>query len=227
MKITAIKTRIFLEGEDLITFIVGRIPKIQECSIVVITSKVVALSEYRTAKNINKEQLIKNESQRAIKTKHTWLTIKDGMFAANAGIDESNANGKLILLPKDSFQTAENLLVRLKKIYQIKCLGILITDSRTTPLRAGVMGVALGYAGFGGLRDYRGREDIFGRKLKITQTNLADSLATTATLIMGEGAEQTPLGIIEHPPVDFLRKTAPGELKIPIEDDMYRPFLVI
>ena len=34
------------------------------------------------------------------------------------------------------------------------------------PLRAGVVGVALGYAGFKGLRDYRGKEDIFGKKLK-------------------------------------------------------------
>jgi F420-0:gamma-glutamyl ligase len=107
--------------------------------------------------------------------------------------------------------------------YRIAKLGILITDSRVAPLRAGVCGIALGYAGFSGVRDYRGTSDIFGRPLKITQTNVADSLATAATLEMGEGKEQQPLAVIEGAPVEFRENVNKDELRIDIEDDMYGP----
>ena len=65
----------------------------------VVTSKIVALSEGRTTTYKNEKEraeLIKKESSFALKTKYTWLTIKDGMVMASAGIDESNADGKVI-----------------------------------------------------------------------------------------------------------------------------------
>jgi coenzyme F420-0:L-glutamate ligase len=227
MKIQAIKTRVFVEGENLEKFVLSYLPTLSEKSIVIVTSKIIALAEGRTGKLEDKQRLIKKESAWSKQTKHTWLTVKDGMFMANAGIDESNADGKLILLPRDSFEAAQKLRKNLRRKFKVKKLGVLITDSRTMPLRAGVVGVALGYVGFRGLRDYRNRSDIFGRKLKITQTNVADSLATAATLVMGEGREQTPLGVITSAPVDFLGQSKPEELKIAIDDDMYRPLLII
>lgn len=95
-------------------------------------------------------------------------------------------------------------------------------------MRAGVTGIALGYAGFRGVRDYRGKKDLFGRKLKVTMTDVADSLATAATLVMGEGAERQPLAIIEDAPVEFVdgfdRLTArKKEVQIAAKDDMYAP----
>src|SRR3989338_7591214 len=101
MKIKTFKTRIFKENEDLLKFILLYIKKLPEKSVLVITSKIVALSEGRTAviKNeIEKIKLIKKESQFALETKHTWLT-KDGMIMAASGIDKSNAKGKIIILP--------------------------------------------------------------------------------------------------------------------------------
>ncbi len=151
------------------------------------------------------------------------LTVKDGMAMANAGIDDSNGNGKLILLPKDSYKAAEMLRKELSKRYGIKDLGVLITDSRVAPLRAGVVGVALGYAGFKGLRDYRGKYDISRRKLKFTQTNIADTLSSAAILVMGEGSERQPLAVIEDAPVEFTKKAKRGELVIAPKDDMYGP----
>lgn len=226
MIINPIKTRVFQEGEDLLAFTTRYIKKLPEKSIIVITSKIVALAENRTVikkDDKSKEKLILSESELAIKTKYVWLTIKDGMVMASAGIDESNASGKLILLPKDSFKTARILRRKLQQKYGIKHLGILITDSRTIPLRAGVTGVALGYAGFSGIRDYRGTPDIFGRKLKFSRTNVADSLATAAVFLMGEGNEQQPLAIIKMTPVKFCDKIHRKELHINIQDDMYRP----
>ena len=193
MIIQPIKTRIFQEGDDLFLFITDYFKKLSEKSVIVVTSKIAALAEKRTAvaENIKmKEKLIRAESELAIPTKYAWLTVKDGMVMASAGIDESNANGKLILLPKDSFKTARFLREKLQKHFRVKHLGVLITDSRTIPLRAGVTGVALGYAGFRGVKDYRGTPDIFGRKFKFSRTNVADSLATSAVLVMGEGNEQ-------------------------------------
>src|SRR3989338_1491448 len=129
MQVKAIKTRIFQENEDLISFILKYVKKLPEKSILVITSKIVALSEGRTAPYKNKKQkidLIKKESDFAVKTKVVWMTIKEGQVLASAGIDESNANGKMILLPKNSFNTAGNIRKILKKKYRIKNLGVLI-----------------------------------------------------------------------------------------------------
>ena len=226
VKVTAIRTRIFNEGEDIFSFIVRYIKKLPEKSVVVVTSKIIALSEKRTAKlegAKTKEKLIRQESQFAIPTKYVWLTIKDGMVMASAGIDESNANGKLILLPKDSFQVAHVLRKKLQKKYGVKKIGVLITDSRTIPFRLGIHGVALGYAGFEGVRNYVGVPDIFGRKFKFERTGVADCLATAAVLVMGEGNEQQPLAIIKEAPVEFCEKINKNELYIDIEDDMYGP----
>ena len=107
--------------------------------------------------------------------------------------------------------------------YKIKKLGVIITDSRTFPLRAGIMGVALGYAGFRAVRDYRGTKDIFGRVLKMSRTDVGDSLATAAVLCMGEGKEQQPLALIKDAPIEFIDKINKKELQINIEDDLYLP----
>lgn len=226
MIIRPIKTRVFQESDDLFAFVTDYFKKLPEESVVVVTSKIVALAEKRTAvaENVQtKEKLIRAESEFAIPTKYVWLTVKDGMVMASAGIDESNANGKLILLPKDSFKMARFLRNKLREKYGVKHLGILITDSRTIPLRAGVTGVALGYAGFRGVKDYRGKPDIFGRKFKFSRTNVADSLATAAVLVMGEGNERQPLAIIEGVPVEFCDRVNRKELHIDIKEDMYRP----
>ncbi len=227
MKISSVRTDIFPEGGDLMGFIAVHIRRLKENSILIVTSKIVALAERRTANYIDeqaKERLIRAESELAIPTEYCWLTVKDGIVMASAGIDESNADGKLILLPRDSYQTAQQLWKILRRKYRLKRLGVVITDSRVIPLRAGVMGVALGYAGFRGLRNYIGEPDIFGRKFKMTRTNIADSLAVAAVLLMGEGNEQQPLAVIENAPVEFCEQTQQNELRIEPQDDMYRPF---
>ncbi len=228
MRIKPIKTKIFKEGEDLVDFIGRYVKHLPERSVLVITSKIVALSEGRVVIGNNqkaKARLIKQESQWALATPLTWLSFKDGMLVAAAGIDESNANGKMILLPRDSFLVAYKIWRELQKKFRVKNLGVLITDSRLLPLRAGAVGFAVGYAGFCGVRDYRGRPDIFGRKLKISQTDVADSLATAAVVVMGEGAEKQPLALIDDAPVKFTAAFNPDEIKIRPKDDIYWPLL--
>ncbi|HWO07552.1 MAG TPA: coenzyme F420-0:L-glutamate ligase [Candidatus Paceibacterota bacterium] len=223
MQVKPIHTRIFKEGENLESFVVEHVPAISDATILVVTSKIVALSEKRTADVARRDEIIKQESDVAIRTKYTWLTIKDGTVMSSAGVDESNADGKLVLLPKDSFAAAEALRSALVRRFGLTKFGVVITDSRVLPLRAGIVGVALGYAGIKGVRDYRGTPDIFGRILKLARTDVADSLATAAVLEMGEGAEQRPLCIIEDAPVEFVDTIDRTELHIDIEDDLYRP----
>jgi F420-0:gamma-glutamyl ligase len=223
MQVRPVRTRVYKEGENLETFIAEHLSGVPNGSILTVTSKIVALSEGRTADISEKQRLIASESDYAKETKYVTLTIKDGMVMPNAGIDDSNADGKIILLPKDSFAAAEKLRTALQLRYGIEKLGILITDSRVMPLRAGVVGVALGYAGFCGIRDYRGTPDIFGRTMEITQTNIADSLATAATLVMGEGGEQQPLAVVTEAPVQWNERIDKKELIMDSEDDMYGP----
>ena len=226
MRIFAVQTRVYTERENLVAFVKLHIPRLKNSSILVVTSKIVALAEGAVVQATNaraKEAIIRAESEWQLQAKYGKLTLKDGLLMWNAGIDESNAKGNIILLPKDSFKSAQRLLRKLKQLYKVKLMGVVITDSRIMPLRAGVVGVALGYAGFKGLRDYRGKTDIFGRKLKFTQTDIADSLATAAVLVMGEGKEQRPLCVIEDAPVEFSEKTNRRELIIEPKDDMYHP----
>ncbi len=228
MKILPIKTNIFHEGDDLAFFIQSHIPRLPERSVLVVTSKIAALSEKRTAPIGNRNdfnRLVRAESDYAVKTKHVWLTLKNGMLMPNAGIDSSNAHGKFVLLPKDSFKTAARLRAGLTKHYRVKHLGVLITDSRTAAYRAGVTAVALGYAGFRGVRDYIGTPDLFGRKFKFSRTNVADSLSTAAVLCMGEGAERQPLAVITDAPIVFSSRVDHTELYINPTDDMYAPLL--
>jgi len=91
MKITTHKTRIYKEHERIIPFILEHILSLEEKSVIVITSKIIALAEGRTRviENENtKESLIREESSFVLRTPYTWLTIKDGMVMAAAGIDE-------------------------------------------------------------------------------------------------------------------------------------------
>jgi coenzyme F420-0:L-glutamate ligase/coenzyme F420-1:gamma-L-glutamate ligase len=226
MKIKAIKTVIFPPGGNLLLFIAKYLPKISDRSILVVTSKIVALSEGRFVTKTDeaaKEKIIRQESDLVIPTKYVYLTIKDGVVMANAGVDESNGNGRIILLPKDSFVAATKIRNWLKKKYQIKNVGVIVSDSHCLPLRAGITGVALGYAGFKGLKNYQGQLDIFGRPFQYSRVNVADSLVTAAVLCMGEGREKQPLALITNAPVEYTERINKEELKIDIKEDIYGP----
>lgn len=213
MIITGIKTSIFQEGNSLLDFIKKHVSFLQEGDILVITSKIVALSEGRTGEIEKKRELILRESKKVIETPWAMLTLTTDGWVINAGIDESNANKKLILLPKNSFKTAEYIRKQLVQHFNLKKVGVLITDTKSTPLRVGTVGRALGYAGFKPLKSYIGADDIFGRKSRLTVSNLADAIATSAVMVMGEGAERMPMAVVKEAPIIFVSKPLPKQLK--------------
>ncbi len=235
----AVKTRPFLPPQDdLLSLIKESFShlKLKEKSIIVITSKIVSIWQGRCIKTDefpDKDELIKKEAEfyldrDKVPGKYVMLTIKQNLLIPTAGIDESNANGYFILWPKDSYKTAEKIYNFIKKNYHLKDFGIIISDSHCTPLRWGTMGLALAYYGFYPLEDYRGKKDIFGREMKITQANRADALAAAAVCVMGEGNEQTPIAIIED--IDFIKfkkikKNTLNPLEIKPDEDIYAPLL--
>src|SRR3989338_7092851 len=158
-------------------------------------------------------------------------TIKNNMIIASSGIDESNSGSYYTLWPKDPKASAELIWKYLKKKFNIRNLGVIITDSRLVPLRRGVVGIAIAYFGFKPLKDYRGKKDIFGREFRMETSNIPDSLATAAVLEMGEGLEQQPIAIISDiSQIEFIDKQfKPNSLddsfEIPQKEDMFYPFL--
>lgn len=248
MKVTAIKThKITVNDRDLIKILDKYLLKLEEKSILAITSKIVSITEGRLVKmkevdpasakgfgEAKKDELIRREAQyylpRDQNPYNVSFTITRNMLAATAGIDESNGNGYYILWPKNSQKTANVVRQYLKKRFGLNNVGVIITDSKTSPLRWGVTSVALAYSGLKPLKDYIGKKDLFERKFAFEKLSIIDSLASAASVTMGEGAEQTPMAIISDLPfVEFQdRNPTKKELKklcITLEEDLYGPFL--
>ena len=238
MKIQAIKTRKFLPPKDDLWDLLLVIKSLNENSVVAVASKVVAIGEGRCVPlgNISKDELIAKEADKylprnLVPNEWTMYTLKNNMLVAAAGIDESNADGYYILWPENPESSAKKIWQFLRKRFNLKNLGVIITDSRVTPLRRGVVGVAISYFGFKPLRDYRGTKDIFGRDFLMETSDIPDSLATAAVLEMGEGAEQQPLAIItDISYVEFIEgkynpKTPDSSFEIPEKEDLFYPFL--
>jgi len=237
MKITAVKTHKITSADQSIFAILEKyLNDLPDRSILVITSKIVSICEGRleSIEGKTKMDLIKREADYYLLPEenkyHTSLTIKKGVMAAAAGIDESNGNGVYVLWPKDPQRSANKIREFIITKYKKKNIGVIITDSRSTPLRLGTVGIALAHSGFAALNDYVGSQDIFGRELLITKSNVLDGLSAGAVTVMGEGKEQTPLAIIEDIPFVTFQNRNPSlnelaDLNVPLEDDLYAPIL--
>ena len=211
MKIQTIKTKPISTPQNLEDYIQQFLPKLEEDSIIAITSKVVSICEGQIVSkdSTDKESLIRREADKIIPNpqaidKGILLTYKNHILIPSAGIDESNSNGNYILYPRNPFLSVQKLWMFLREKHQVKNLGILMTDSHTTPLRKGVTGIALAWWGFNPVKSCIGNLDLFGRPLSVTYINVADALAVSAVFNMGESAECTPLAIITQAPhIDF------------------------
>ncbi|MEK7571023.1 MAG: coenzyme F420-0:L-glutamate ligase [Patescibacteria group bacterium] len=229
------KTHKITPNENLFEILDRYLPKIEEGSIVAIASKIVGICEGRVSKKESQEQkdeFIKQEAEYYLPEKHMelLLTINHNTLVVNAGIDESNSNGLLSLWPNDPQQSANVIREYLSKKYNIQRIGVILTDSKITPLRWGVTGYMLTHSGFLALKNYIGKQDIFGQTMHVEQASIADSLATAAVAVTGEGDEQQPLAVITDVPfVEFQQRNPTHEeleaLKITLEDDVYAPLL--
>lgn len=241
-----IKTRIIGIGEDLVDVILDGLNnkgiELKDYDILVISSKVVALSEGRivSLKNIRvSDEALKMAEKCGLPpefvevvfkeadviyggVRGAVLTLKNGVLQANAGVDRSNAPPEhAILLPENPSESARK--IRNKLIEKTgKKVAVLIVDSKVQPLRLGNTGIALGVAGFEPVIDERGKEDIYGKKLEFTRRAVADCIASAAEVIMGERDEKTPVVLVRDAPVIFTeRDVDASEMIIPAEECMY------
>lgn len=123
------------------------------------------------------------------------LTSKSGVISPNAGLDRSNIpSGKAVLLPEAPYELARTIRRALQATFGGR-VGVILTDSWLMPGRYGTTGIAIAAAGFQPIQDERGKQDLFGNPMAVTQIGVADALAVCAQVVMGERAEATPFAI--------------------------------
>lgn len=236
MIVNSIKTHKITSKDSDINLVLDKyITELEEHSVVAVTSKIVSITEGRVVpfEGSDKEELFRIEADKYLELNNKYnvhFGIKNNILAAGAGIDESNGDGNYVLWPANPQESANKIREYLANKFNLKNIGVVITDSKTTPLRWGVTGFCLAHSGFSALRDYIGKEDLFGREFKFEKLNIADSIAASAVLVMGEGSESTPLAIVSDlVNIDFQDRNPTEEelnnLKIDIDDDLYGLFL--
>ena len=232
---TPVKTRLVHPPKDDIYDILESLPPLREKDIVFITSKILGIHQGRCVpcEGTDKTELIKREADRYLAYKHPSgfnvnLTVTDNVLIPAAGIDASNADGYYIMWPKNIDALCAEIRSFLCKKNNVKDLGVVATDSHTTPLRYGVTGLSVGIAGVEPLKDFRGQKDLFGRKLELTQVDQVDALASMAVLLMGESDECTPIVLLRGwDKIVFNENASMKDFKISPEEDLYTPLLSV
>ena len=236
-------------GDDLAGLLLDRIAAqditLEAGDVLVVAQKIVSKAEGRqvrlanvtpsreaevlaeeTDKDPRLVQLILDESTEVLRKKTGILIVRHtlGIVGAHAGIDQSNIDHgddeSALLLPKDPDASAARLHQELRDRTG-KHLGVVISDSANRPWRLGTVGIAIGAAGIATLHDRRGGTDLFGRELRVTLINRADSLATAATLVMGETTERIPAAVIKGLEPESECDNAAAILR-PLEEDLFR-----
>ncbi|HEX6416125.1 MAG TPA: coenzyme F420-0:L-glutamate ligase [Candidatus Saccharimonadales bacterium] len=239
MKITAIKTRVVRANECTLEDLLREsLQELEEDSVLTISSKVVALCESRVADTAltTKSELIKQEAEQYTPdgfNKYGFnFTVLSNTFIPSAGIDESNSDGHYVLWPKDPQKTANEIRAFLCRQFGRKNIGVIITDSTSMPpMRSGTVGIMLAHSGFLAVRQLAGTKDLFDRPFEVARSAIGSGLAAAGNVVMGEGAEQTPIAVISDIPFVTFQNRNPtkAELEfcyIQMEDDLYAPFLL-
>lgn len=207
-------------GEDVFSqFCEGLVSeniKLMDNDVVAITSKVITMQQNSAVKleditpseqarvlgieaslDPRVAQLIINESKGEIigSVFHAVLAKTPYGLSANAGIDLSNCpEGYALLLPRNPDMEAKEFRKKIHKKFGVK-VAVIITDSRTIPLRRGTTAVAIGISGMEPIIDERGNKDLYGYTMSISSRAIADNAANCTNLVMGETDEQTPFAI--------------------------------
>jgi coenzyme F420-0:L-glutamate ligase / coenzyme F420-1:gamma-L-glutamate ligase len=139
------------------------------------------------------------------------LTYKDGILSPNAGLDRSNIpSGHVVLFPRYPYATAERIRQALNQHFDVQ-IGVILTDSWLVPGRLGTTGVALATAGFEPIEDERGKADLFGNPMSVTQRGMADSISVAAQLVMGERDEATPFAVVRSAGIKLTERAISAE----------------
>jgi coenzyme F420-0:L-glutamate ligase/coenzyme F420-1:gamma-L-glutamate ligase len=226
------ENNIALEDDDILVFAQKIISKAEGRAVnltSITPSSRARVLAVQTEKDARVVELILQESNEVLRIRVGAIIVehKLGFVCANAGIDHSNVAGVgdaaeewVLLLPKEPDRSAE----KLRDAVQSKTgkrIGVLVIDSHGRAWRNGTVGTAIGIAGLPGLQDLRGKPDLFGYTLQVTQVGVADELAAAASLVMGQAAEGMPAVHVRGFPYK-LREASLQELIRPKEQDLFR-----
>lgn len=240
MEIHSYQTPLIRPGDNVAQLVTQVLSTVAERSIMVVASKIVASAENRfvpktTGNREEKHALVRQEAEWYTEPHSSkydlMLTVKRNVLFVNAGLDESNADGRYLLWPADPQAAVNELWSSWRRHYHLNELGVVLSDSTSMMLNWGIIGRAIAHCGFNPLRSYIGKPDLFGRPMKMEQVNVAQCVTAAAVLEMGEGAEQTPLAVVSNLPSDLEFHDHPpteAELKklhIKLEDDAFAPIL--
>jgi len=141
-------------------------------------------------------EVILSESRAVVRSRGELIISEHrlGLVMANAGVDQSNvprSGDHVLLLPENPDASSAALRAALGERFSVE-MAVVVSDSVGRAWRNGVVGLALGAAGLPALQDLRGRRDLEGRELMVTQVGFADEIASAAELLMGEADEGRP-----------------------------------
>ena len=144
-------------------------------------------------------EVILSEAHEVVRYGHGVLIVAHrlGFVMANAGVDQSNIRHpddgeRVLLLPENPDVSCARLKERIDDCFGVD-VAVVINDSFGRPWRNGVVGVALGAAGFPSLLNLIGAPDLFGRAMRVTEVAIADEIASAASLLMGQTDAGLPL----------------------------------
>ena len=216
---------IFVLAQKIVSKAEGRLFNLNDVTV----SEQAADLAQKTGKDARIVELVLRESRQVLRYRTNVLIVehKLGFVCANAGIDHSNVQGKdgnpedwMLLLPEDPDGSADRIREQIEHELG-KQIGVMIIDSHGRAWRNGTLGTVIGLSGVPGLVDLRGKPDLFGFRLKITQVAAGDELAAGASLVMGQADEGTPVVHARGFPY-ALREASLNELIRPEQEDMFR-----
>jgi coenzyme F420-0:L-glutamate ligase/coenzyme F420-1:gamma-L-glutamate ligase len=212
-------------GDDLAELITAALRRsecvLRETDVFVVAQKIVSKAEGRyvdlatiapsrralsLAQEVERDprlvEIILRESRRVVRHRPGVLIVEHrlGFVMANAGIDRSNIDPQageepVLLLPVDPDASAAALRKAIAARWGA-APGIIVSDSFGRAWRNGTVGVALGAAGLPAMMDLRGKPDLYGRPLRVTETGFADEIAAAASLLMGQANEGVPVVLV-------------------------------
>jgi coenzyme F420-0:L-glutamate ligase/coenzyme F420-1:gamma-L-glutamate ligase len=229
-------------GDQLVRAASAQSIQILDRDILVVAQKIVSKSEGRivdlhtiqpsmlaatiaksTGKDPEHVEVILREAASILRMHGAHLIVETphGFVCANAGVDRSNTgkDGSAVLLPIDPDRSAQKLRERVRELTGAD-VGVIISDTFGRAWRNGQVNVAIGVAGIAPIVDYRGRSDMFGNLLNVTQIAIADELASAAELVMRK-SDRIPVAIIRG--VEYEKASASIRSLIrPKEEDLFR-----
>ena len=150
------------------------------------------------------------------------------MVCINAGIDKSNIEGteNYALLPENPDLSTRKCRLMIQKLTG-KRVAVVMCDTYSRPFRRGQVNFAIGVSGMDLFRDYRGKKDLYGHVLRVKNVAVVDEIASAAELLMGQGAEATPVVIIRGlgESTELPEKCRMRELAISSKDDLFKGVL--